>query len=142
MSFASTMEIVRTLQSFNRARPIPETILGKLVGKARDDIAILSPGDLLAMDAFMDPPSTAPVITPVILQEARAQTVQPSDDKVAQWINAYAYAYSHGMPPVYCDGKLPCLEGARDYAVTVGMEESQPKLHDMRTRYRGLLHRL
>ena len=121
-SFTLTMEIVRTLQSFNRARPIPETILGKLVGRARNEIAILTPGDLMAMDAFMDPPSTLPVITPAVEQEAREGTAQQSGERVTQWINAYTNAYSRGMPPLYCDVNLPCLEGARDYAVTIGME--------------------
>ena len=121
-SFTLTMEIVRTLQSFNRARPIPETIFGKLVGRARNEIAILTPGDLMAMDAFMDPPSTLPVITPAVEQEAREGTPQQSGERVTQWINAYTNAYSRGMPPLYCDVNLPCLEGARDYAVTIGME--------------------
>ena len=68
------------------------------------------------------PPSTAPVVTPAIEQEARELTSQQSGDSITQWINAYKNAYSRGMPPIYCNAILPCLEGARDYAVTVGME--------------------
>jgi Clp protease len=115
-SFVATMAVIRTVQSFGS---VPENILGKMVANARDQIAVLTAGDLLAMGAVIDPPGRSPAITNGIFQEAQ-------DDK-EQWTNVYSKTYAGGLAPEYCQKSLPyflaCLAGARDYAIAVNVPQ-------------------
>jgi hypothetical protein len=66
-SLTATMQIVRTIQSFKMAQPIPAMIFGKLVSAPPKDMAILTRDDLEAMDAQMDLPSGVPSTATIIV---------------------------------------------------------------------------